>query len=432
MLRGTPLHITKSSRKKGRTLVTLFLACSCALGLYGMSSSSVNASTTPATRDSPPRVFQYDPLTLQKVKLAIPHNASLQSSLQTLVQKADALLTTTPGSVVEKTILLPGGDIHDYLSLAPYWWPDPTKPDGLPYIQKDGQTNPEVNSIPDKNNFNKMASAVSTLGFAYYFTNDEKYAAKATEFLRVWFLNKDTYMNPNLNHAQVIKGIDTGRGIGIIDVRGFADVIDGIGCIERSHAWTEQDQKGLQSWFSQYLDWLLHSPNGKDEAATVNNHASWYDLQAASIAFFVQDTALARSIIEAVKTKRIQVQIQPDGSQPLELSRTLSWHYSVFNLQPLYTLAMMGNHVGVDLWDYQTTSGASLRKALEYVLPAAFNPPVWPYQQISALKPGELVDVLYQAAIHYHSTTYLQDAQQILGLDAATHIDNLLYGYQVV
>ena len=34
------------------------------------------------------------------------------------------------------------GDIHDYMSLSIYSWPDPEKKDGLPYIIKDGETNP--------------------------------------------------------------------------------------------------------------------------------------------------------------------------------------------------------------------------------------------------------------------------------------------------
>lgn len=35
-------------------------------------------------------------------------------------------------TVVNKAVLPPSGDKHDYMSMAPYWWPDETKPDGLP------------------------------------------------------------------------------------------------------------------------------------------------------------------------------------------------------------------------------------------------------------------------------------------------------------
>ena len=235
-------------------------------------------------------------------------------------------------------------------------------------------------------------------------------------------------MNPNLNHAQMIRGRDTGRSIGIIDVRDFASIVDAIGLIQHSHSWTEQDQNGIERWFSQYLDWLLNSTPGKEEAAASNNHGTWYDEQAASIALFVNKTDVARSIIETSETRRIQKQIQADGSQPQELKRTLSWHYSTFNLDALFRLASLGDRVGINLWNYTSPQGAGLRKALDYIVPAAQDPTKWTYQQISPIKPGELVDVLYRAAAHYHETSYLQTAQAILGNNARTNLDNLIYG----
>lgn len=35
--------------------------------------------------------------------------------------------------------------------------------------------------------------------------------------LTVFFLNEETKMLPNMNHAQLIRGVNLGRGIGIID-----------------------------------------------------------------------------------------------------------------------------------------------------------------------------------------------------------------------
>jgi hypothetical protein len=61
----------------------------------------------------------------------------------------------------------------------------------------------------------------------------------------------------------------------------------------------------------------------------------------------------------------------------------------------------------------------------------SFDPSLWTHQQISPLKPAELVDVLYQATTHYHRATYFQDAQKILGQGAGTYVDNLLYGDRV-
>src|SRR5581483_11793342 len=184
-----------------------------------------------------PRIFLLESNTLQTKKQMLSHESSLQAALQQLIQQADALLHARLVSVVEKIQLPESGDIHDYLSLAPYWWPDPTKPDGLPYIHRDGQTNPQAAEIPDKPNFQSMMPNVKTLALAYYFTDNETYAAKAIDILRAWFLNRDTAMNPNLNHAQMVRGRDTGRAAGIIDARALSTVVDSIGLIQRFHQW---------------------------------------------------------------------------------------------------------------------------------------------------------------------------------------------------
>jgi hypothetical protein len=390
--------------------------------------SSNNISTTnQISKDHLPRIFLLNPVILQKKKQALPHDPHMQAALRQLVQQADTLLHARLVSVIEKTQLPASGDIHDYLSLAPYWWPDPTKPDGLPYIHRDGQTNPQAGEIPDKPYFQKMMPNVKTLALAYYFTEKDVYVAKAVDFLRTWFLNQDTSMNPNLNYAQMIRGRDTGRAAGIIDARALSTVIDSIGFIQHFHLWTIQDQQSMEHWFRCYLDWLLTSPLGREEAVAKNNHGSWYDVLTASIALFINEQEIARDILQASKTRRIDSQILADGSQPSELRRTLIWHYSAFNLQALQALARLGEHTGVDIWSHTTPDGANLRTALDYLLPAALNTQKWPYQQISPIKPERLVDVLYQAASHYHEPSYWQAIQTILGKDMTSHLDNLLY-----
>jgi hypothetical protein len=271
-----------------------------------------------------------------------------------------------------------------------------------------------------------MIASVKTLVLAYYFSDKDIYAEKAAGFLRTWFLNQDTYMKPNLKHAQMIRGINTGRPIGIIETRGFADVVDAIGLIQYSPSWSMQDQQGMQVWFRQYLEWLM-SPAARDEAEAANNHGSWYDVQATSIALFVGREDWAKCTLEASKTRRMQGQILADGSQPLELQRTRSWHYSVFNLQALFSLASIGERLGINLWDYKNVQGAGLQKALDYVLPAAINEKVWPHQLIDTIRSTDLLPLLYQAAAHYHDPAYIQAARVIAEKDTTTRIDDLLY-----
>ena len=82
-----------------------------------------------------------------------PFNATLLEQLKNDYQKGDKDVTQyielqekvaekyikmTPLSVTAKKKLPPSKDPRDYMTLSPYWWPDSTKTDGLPYIRKDG------------------------------------------------------------------------------------------------------------------------------------------------------------------------------------------------------------------------------------------------------------------------------------------------------
>ncbi len=354
-----------------------------------------------------PRVFLIDAGKLEKTKQSIrAGDKTFAAALDKLDSDARKTLGAGPFSVVTKTTTPPSGDKHDYMSQAPYFWADPAKPDGLPYIRRDGERNPEINKISDHQTMDQMVAGVGALALAYYFKGDEAYAKHATRLLRVWFLDPETRMNPNLQYAQAIPGITTGRGIGLIETRGLTRVIDAIGLLAGSEAWTEVDQRGLEKWFADFLRWMQESNNGRDEAAAKNNHGTYYDLQVVSFALFTGQKDFARKVLEEAKQKRIAAQIEPDGQQPLELARTRSWSYSVGNLDGLTLLAMLGDAAGVDLWAYQTADGRSIRKALEYLYPFALANQTWTYQQITEFAPRSLYPLMWRAAARYKDDSY--------------------------
>jgi hypothetical protein len=159
----------------------------------------------------------------------------------------------------------------------------------------------------------------------------------------------------------------------------------------------------------QYLEWLRTDPQGKDESDGSNNHGTWYDAQVAAIAMFVGERELARQIVEGAKTKRIAVCIEPDGRQPEELDRTKGLHYSVFNLSALAVLARIGEQVGIDLWNFKTSDGRSIRRGLDFVMPYLAGEKKWPYKQISemSVSPADM-GLFYLAAVRYHDPRYVR------------------------
>jgi hypothetical protein len=349
-----------------------------------------------------PRVFVLDASQLAAVRHRLRNGDTTPApALAKLERDAQKALTSGPFSVVTKDVTPPSGDKHDYMSQAPYFWPDPARPNGLPYVRRDGERNPEIDKITDHRVKDQMEAAVETLALAYYFTGKEEYAAKATSMLRAFFLDAQTRMNPHLQFAQAIPGINTGRGIGLIETRGLTRVIDAIGLLGGSKSWTNADQKGMETWVAKFLQWMLESKNGRDEAAAKNNHGTFYDVQVVSFALFLGRTDLARTILEQAKTKRIALQIEPDGRQPLELARTKSWSYSIGNLDGLMQLARLGETVGVDLWNYKTRDGRSIRKALEFLTPFALGNRKWPYQQLGDWRPEMLFPLMRRAETHH-------------------------------
>jgi hypothetical protein len=275
---------------------------------------------------------------LQQVK---KHQSFFQEEIDTLIGKAGVMLKMEPVSVMDKTTVASSGDKHDYMSQGPYWWPDPEKPDGLPYIRRDGEKNPEVEGFSDKRNLHDLIDAVDVLGLAYFYTEDEKYASKATELLNTWFLDEATRMNPNLNFGQAIPGRTEGRGIGIIETRDFGYLLDGVSLLHGSDAWTDQHHQEFTQWVSDYLHWLVNSSHGKDEAVHGNNHSTWYYVQTIAMALFTEQDSLAQSLQQQGLPIIIDNQIEADGSQPRELARTRSWDYSTMNLLAAYYFAIL-------------------------------------------------------------------------------------------
>ena len=375
---------------------------SCAAGLAAALVLSQPARPS-LSFSAPPAVFLLDASRLEAAKRGLAADDPAWAPFwRALRADADRALALNRLSVVDKAVTPPSGDRHDYTSQEQYFWRNTATADGLPYVRRDGERNPEIDAISNHRALDSFAGAVETLTLGWYVSGDMRYAAKAAELLRAWFIDPATRMNPNLEYAQFVPGVNTGRGIGLIETRGLTRIVDAVQLLSGSPAWSAAEDRATKEWFSAFLWWMQTSRNGRSEAVAKNNHGTYYDLQVASYALFLGRRALARDILESVRTRRIAVQIEPDGRQPLELARTRAWSYSVGNLDGLTSLAVLGDHVGVDLWHYRTGDGRSLRAALLFLSPYAFGSrEAWPYPQLGGWTPQALYAVLRRAAPHY-------------------------------
>jgi len=325
----------------------------------------------------------FDDNILANAKAAIANNDPVAvEAFQGLLKSAERAMTLGPWTVTEKTFIPPSGDRRDYMTLAPFWWPNPETPDGLPYIRRDGERNPSVYEFPERENLRDMSQTVLHLGLAYYFTGEQRYATRATEIIRVWFLDTELGMNPNLNFGQAIRGRNTGRGAGIIDTRFLLKVVNGAMLLRGSEAWTTEKDQQLQAWFSEYLDWLDNSEVGRQENRALNNHGTYFEAQRVSFAIFTGQYDRARDIIQNSAKARIFYQQTEEGRQPLEAVRTLSLHYYTFNLAAMFQLAIMSDKLGIELFNYVDGQGRSIARYMDFITPFYTQEKEWRWPQI--------------------------------------------------
>ena len=300
----------------------------------------------------------------------IDHDRVLRAASRALAQ-APLTLTSTVSA------RSPGGP-HDYYSEGDYWWPDPANPSG-PYIRRDGHSNP-ANFVAHRDALIHLSLAVPALVAAWRLTGDARFADHAVLHLRAWFIAETTRMNPHLNFAQAITGLNKGRGIGIIDTLQLVEVARAAQILRAASAsFTSADQSAVTQWFRDYLHWLTTSANGVSEREEKNNHGSCWLLQCLAFAALTGNEAVIAMVRKRFKTVILPQQISPDGRQNLELARTKPYSYSLFNLDVLSTIGHVLSQHGENLWRFETADGRGLRRAVAFMAPYIEDKRRWPY-----------------------------------------------------
>lgn len=296
-----------------------------------------------------------------------------------ILRAAAAAMNQAPVTITAYHAKLSEGGPHDFYSNGDYWWPNPKTTNGLPYINRDGQTNPE-NFVAHRQVIRQLSDAVAALGAAYKITGDDQYAAKAAELLRVFFLDKETRMNPNLQYAQAIPGVSAGRGTGIIDTLHLIEIPKAVEAMAKSPAFPPQVLNGLKQWFADYVAWMTTSKNGHDEADALNNHAVAFWLQ---VAVFAQFTGDEKDLAEC-RRQFIEVflpnQMAANGSFPRELKRTKPYGYSIFQLDNMVTLCQVLSTKQHDLWRFTLPDGRNIHQAVQFMYPFLADKSKWPHK----------------------------------------------------
>ena len=333
-----------------------------------------------------------------------------------LIDQAESALEDGPFSVMDKRGVPPSGDKHDYMTMAPYFWPNPETDDGLPYIRKDGEINPQTrDDFTDFTSKKSLFQSLNTLGHAFYYSDELKYAAKAIALVDTWFLDPDTKMNPHLNFGQGIPGLIDGRPFGVIEFGQITELITCLELLEVRKALPTAIKEGIRDWLTAYADWLRTSEIGSMEGSRTNNHGTHYDVQMCSIRLYLGEEQKVRERLKTITKDRIAQQIEPDGRQPRELQRTKSFNYSTMNLEGFMQLARYGNRLGVDLWNHETEDGRSIKRAFEFLIPYLSNKH-WEYQELTPRESylNRFARLLSHAGIEFGEQKYVEIASEFI------------------
>ena len=343
---------------------------------------------------------------------------SYAGAMALLRELAEEALETGPVSVMQKTMTPPSGSKHDFFSVGGYYWPDPTKPDGLPWIYRDGKVYPEYGTTGDTERLRTLMQTIPVLALAYTMTGEERFAEHAARMLRRWFLDPATRMNPNLRYAHGQPGVTEGSYYGIIQLGSLPQVMDAVGMLAPSAAWTEADQAGMVAWSAAFLDWMLHDKEAPEAGRVWNNHGTNYDVVAVRCALMAGRRGLARQLLERTKHERIDRQIRGDGRLPYELERNRAWTYTTVTVGKFVQLATMASRLGVDLWNYTTPEGGGIRKAIDFLAVYTDSSTVWPYADLDFQRYGRtplarLRSILQCAALAYGVPRYGELAETL-------------------
>jgi hypothetical protein len=293
-----------------------------------------------------------------------------------ILELAAEAMNDRPPAITDHRATNSAGGPHDFFSQADYTWPNPTNKNHLPYVNRDGETNPK-NFEYHRMAMRNMKDDVAALAAAYALTGDEKYIPKAEQFLRFFFLNESTKMNPNLDYAQAVLGVATGRSYGIIDTLHLAELPVAVRFLEKSPKFDSAVDAGLKKWFTDYIHWMTTATNGVKEMNAANNHSIAYFVQLASFADFVGDQKTLDMCRERFKTVLLPRQMTNDGSFPLELKRTKPYGYSIFQADNVAILCVLLSTPQEDLWKFQLPNGVTPLKSTEFIYPYLADKSRW-------------------------------------------------------
>lgn len=216
---------------------------------------------------------------------------------------------------------------------------------------------------------------------AFRLSGEKKYGEKAIYFLKAWAVKNKTYSGPDGALAM------TRAGCGLMIAAEL---------MSDTELWNIQERNQFKTWVTN-----VYQKAGNSIRTRKNNWADWGRYASMLSASFTENKAAANENIRLIKSDLFD-KIAPDGHMPEEVVRdgTGTW-YTYFSLSPLTAAVWVAyNMTGENIFELESEGGASIKKAVDYILYYSINPTEWPWHNnpeggTPHKWPGNLVEALY-------------------------------------
>ena len=281
------------------------------------------------------------------------------------------------------------GSSHDFYSEPEDFFPDAASAKS-PWIQrKPSPANPNLTN-PDAFTAHRdavyaLGTTVAALSAAFVVAGDTKYAAKAGEHLRAWFVTTATRMSPSLNFAQSVPNLPASlRFEGVIETVPLAEAAHCIRFLASSGTLDAEDLKAIRAWFAEYAKWLGESRVGGLARDQKDRHGSSWLFQCAAFADanvvgFTSDDSTLDALRHRFRTVTLRAELNAFGVFPHDVSTPNPYRNALVNLDLLAGVCELLTTRFENAWEYELQDGPGMRSAIAFHYPFILNRSQWPY-----------------------------------------------------
>jgi hypothetical protein len=255
-----------------------------------------------------------------------------------------------------------------------------------------------------------LGRSVAALTAAFVVTREDRYAARASEHLRAWFIAPGTRMTPNLQFARRIPGMPAGKPEGLIETVPLAEVARSVRFLGNSNALTPADLTAIHNWFREYAAWMNESRMGGLARDMKDQHGSSWLFQSAAYAdanvvgLTSDDTTLS-ALRHRFRTATLRAEMNGNGIFPHVVSSPNPYRDCLFNLDLLCLACELMTTRFDNPWEFELQDGPGLRAAVAFHYPAIANRAVWQYPaDLAHFKdlPGRRISLLLAGRAYRH------------------------------